>query len=668
MRSVVALLCLLLAGTASAGVGQDSYRKWMPLTDDLWTAGDADEEIHAVVLYSGHIVDDSSKKGNCRHHVYKRILLRDQAGVDEFSTIEIQLTDDEDIADLKARTVKRDGTVLELSDEDFHEKTLIEYGKDRIEARAFAFKGADPGDIVEYRYVRKMKADAPPLVHLRGYYPTEVAEVTWFFQALPELDPRSRWEYAQYLWEPVYILGNGRPYLTQEEAFPNVEKPEGLFLRLEKLPALARESYAPSFGERTTSFVGHYRFPNRDEEQDYWNRASADVGKYVNDFVKKSSGLDPWFTSVENEPRDLDADLARCFAFIDENLRCERFLPARERTLDIESSDNVNELLERKVATAYDIDRLLVAMLDRLGYEATVFWLRDRTEGPFVREWKTFGQFTLSGVAVLDGDEIRWCYPSAGRGRPDGLPWEFIGCTALLGQRSAEDETDPFPVFEVIPVPPSEGNRLDLEVSLTPDEDLVARGRLRHEWSCRNEVHWVSYLASLEEDERLDELRSLVLPEGVVWTGHDERSEIDGFTVAFSCSLEVEGIVDEAGDLLLVDLSRLRADDFDVDAEERQSDVYFHFPVHCRTMVNVQCPEGFVTDGAPPSQRKEESFARMQMQSLRAERAYRMVRDVEIPHCMYYKEAAQPMKDFLTQSYEPAKNPVVFARSPGEQQ
>ncbi|MCA9758951.1 MAG: DUF3857 domain-containing protein [Candidatus Eisenbacteria bacterium] len=651
---------------ALGGVGHESYKKWLPLPEGAWDDGSWAEEDHAVVLYAGHILDDSSTKGNGKHHVYTRILVRDATGVEAHSTVEISYPKGTDLDDLEARSVKPDGTVLELEKEDFHEKTLIEYGKDKLHAKSFAFKGVDPGDIVEYRYVFKSKMDAPPLVFLSSREPTRLAEVTWFPQILPELDARSKWEYAQYLWVPVYTVGNGRPYVTHEEAFPDPEKPEGLFLQLENLPAIARESYAPYFGERATTFVAHYRYPNRDEEADFWNRVAVSLGEEQNEFAKKSSALDAWAEEMAGKPRDLEADLNLCFQYIDAHVRCDQFLPVRERDQDLEYQRSVNDLLKQKTAVSFDIDRLLVSMLDRLGYQATVFWLRDRTEGPFVREWKSPKQLTYTGVAVKDGDAIRWCYPAAGRGTPSALPWEFLGCPAVLGRRAPEGEPDPFPTFAVIPIPEAKANQLDLTLTLRPDDDLVARGRVRHEWNCVNEVHWVTELATLDEDERVERLRSLVLPEGVKWKGHDEVCELNGMTVAFACSLEVEGIVDEAGDLRLLDLSKLRADDFDVDSEDRQSDLEFRFPMHCRTQVDVAYPPELALDTSPPSERMEESYAKAATQSMRGESQFRLVRDFEIPHCLFVKEAAQPMHDFIERSYVATKDPLVLAPRPAE--
>lgn len=660
------VLGLILALPAVGGVGHESYKKWLPLPEGAWDDGSWGDDDHAVVLYKGHILDDSSMKGNGKHYVYNRVLVRDATGVEAHATVEISYANGANLDGLAARTVKPDGTVLQLDKVDFHEKTLVEYGKAKLRSRSFAFKSVDPGDIVEYRYVLESKMDAPPLVFLSSREPTRLAEVTWFPRTLPELDPRSKWEYAQYLWVPVYTVGNGRPYITREESFPDPEKPEGLFLALENLPAIARESYAPSFGERATTFVAHYQYPNRDEEADYWNRVAANLGEEQNEFGRKSSALDPWVREMEGQARDLNADLELCFQFIDSHVRCDQFLPVRERERDVRYQSSVNDLLEQKTAVPFDIDRLLVVMLDRLGYEATVFWLRDRTESPFVREWKSADQLTYTGVAVKDGDTIRWCYPAAGRGAPSALPWEFLGCPALLGRRAPEGEPDPFPTFEVIPIPEANMNRLDLTLTLSPDDDLIARGHLRHEWNCANEVHWVTELASLDEKERVERMRSLILPEGVNWKGHDEVCEVSGMTVAFACSLEVEGIVDEAGDLRLLDLSRIRADDFDVDSEDRQSDLEFRFPAHSRTLVDVHYPPQFTLETAPPSERVEESFARASTQSMRGDSVYRLVRDFEIPHCLFIREAAQPMHDFIERTYAATRNPLVLAPRPAE--
>jgi transglutaminase-like putative cysteine protease len=111
---------------------------------------DADAE---ALLWEVWIEDRTqSSELQTRHSHYLRIKLFNERGVEAFKQVDIQHASDVFVSEIEARTIKPDGSIVELKGGDVFERTIVKGGDLKVKAKSFALPALAPGAIVEYRW------------------------------------------------------------------------------------------------------------------------------------------------------------------------------------------------------------------------------------------------------------------------------------------------------------------------------------------------------------------------------------------------------------------------------------------------------------------------------------------------------------------------------------
>lgn len=664
LLSLLGLLWILPLCTDAAGAYPREYKKWRDIDPSFWRSDSYDSLgiHHAVILFDGVIIDESNRNSEFSIvYYYRRVRVLDDRGIEEFATVEIPFHREDKFEGLKARTLKPDGSEIKVEKDEVYDKTLVSFGKRGVRAKAFAFKGVEAGDILEYITKMRRKVISPPPVRLRHRYYTHETEVLWIFRRMPALSQRQAFIHRDDFFVPAYVAPNIRQFKHELRQLPDPEHVQAIYLRVRDLPPIPEEPFMPTEEEVVPLFIGHYQLPNLDEKEPYWSRAAKHMGEGTRDYLKKDSDLAPWMDRFPDE-RNLDADLRLCFEIIHENVKCDEFLPLDERSEEWPLRRNVNHLLEHGLGTSYDVSCLLVCMLQRLGYTSTVFWIRDRSEGFFLEDWQSARQFTMCGVVVESDDGLRWCFPAFPEATPDAMPWEAIGCTALLLDLAEDDDDRPFPHTEHIPMPGPDWNQVRLDMALSVDDDLMARGRLNATLRCRNELSFISELSTMEEDDALKTLRKRALPD-VNATVHDAEFSLDDMEISYSCSLEVEGIVDQAASLLLVDWGALRLDHYELPKKYRELPIDLKYPCHYVSKVELTIPEGYAIEQAPPVAHLEGAFGEFRSETVFGTNSVKLYRDLVLKHSMFARDGAVALREFFDQVSAANADPAVLAKT-----
>ena len=96
-------------------------------------------------------VDDGGQNDLVLNH-YVRIKIFTERGRDKHSKIDIPYIEGIKIKDVAARTIKPDGSIVELAKEDIIEKTVVKVSGLKLRTKTFAFPGIEPGAIIEYKW------------------------------------------------------------------------------------------------------------------------------------------------------------------------------------------------------------------------------------------------------------------------------------------------------------------------------------------------------------------------------------------------------------------------------------------------------------------------------------------------------------------------------------
>src|ERR671919_351753 len=92
-------------------------------------------------------IDDGGENDLVLNH-YVRIKIFTERGRDQYSKIDIPYLSGIKIKDVAARTIKPDGSIVELLKDDIIEKTVVKANGLKLKTKTFAFPGVEPGAII----------------------------------------------------------------------------------------------------------------------------------------------------------------------------------------------------------------------------------------------------------------------------------------------------------------------------------------------------------------------------------------------------------------------------------------------------------------------------------------------------------------------------------------
>ncbi len=649
----VFLLCFLVASLLSVPVAeavQTIYRDWLPVDSTTWEAApQLEAAADAVILFDGWLIDQTRYE---KFYIsrYQRIHLLNEAGVEQYGQVEIEYEEDTKVTKLWARTVKPSGETIKVKGDEIHTKEVATFGRYKLRSKNFAFKNVAPGDIVEYRYViRDEEFKEPPAKQLRRGHHVVQAEYTWLF-LLP--DGLSKIDSDFFL--PHYSVLNPTKHTLD---IARVHNPPGIKLSTAHIPALPDERFRGTDQEQGITFMGHYDFPNKDRE--YWSWAAEEIGKDSHKFINKASDLAAMLEPLRSQPRELIADLDACAEQLFEHVNTDAALDAIGNK-SIPPRKHVNHLLEKGTANRYDLARTLVAMLQQLGYDATVFHARSLDEGLFLRQWESVRQLDSTGVVARSTEAgLVWAsIDDCGISRR--LPWQLHGATALFEDLGDGDSLPAFPALAPIAL----GEALENHITLSMDLDLQASGQLAGEleaiWRCDSATRRWCELVSMTEEAALDALADDARPALAGWEKSDETVEFADSTITYRCQVSARGRQEQAGNLRLLDLASLHVDDFELAAGERQSPIYLNYPAVYESTVTVSLPAGAAVEAARSAVQFAQPFAEFSFTESVDDRHIRTERRLVLKDVYFDSGRAAAFIDFARAAYAADDEPLVL--------
>src|SRR3954449_6802495 len=135
-----------------------TWSRWLPVTPEERTLQPVVEPQAGVeaLFWRVHVIDDFSG-GDLQRALYHYVRLKvfTPQGQQKATTITIpygSLLSKESISMVSGRTIKADGTVLELKSDAIHDREVVRIGRLREHVLSFAMPGVEPDTIVEYKW------------------------------------------------------------------------------------------------------------------------------------------------------------------------------------------------------------------------------------------------------------------------------------------------------------------------------------------------------------------------------------------------------------------------------------------------------------------------------------------------------------------------------------
>ena len=585
--SLVALVCLLVAPVFAVS-GSD----WKPVDPGELALKaplvekDADAEALFWEVRVADEVDGGSPRTVLTHYV--RIKIFTERGRESQSKIDIPFLNDWSIKDIAARTIKPDGSIIEIKKSDILERIIVKEGGRKIKAKSFAMSGVEPGAIIEYRW-REVRNDQLAM-YLRLYFQRDVPVQT-----------------VRYLIKPLSLPGfpfgmRVQTFRTQQTPF--VKDKNGFYATtMTNVPAFHEEPRMPPEDSVRPWMLVYYSEDRQLIGEKFWKQLGKENFERnksrlkVNDEVKQAAA------AAIGDATDPDQKIERIFEFCRskiKNVNDDASGMTTEERDKLKENKSPSDTLKRGMGTGFDIDMLFAAMAIAAGFDARVVNMADRSDVFFDKGFSDDYFIRAFDIAVRVGDTWKF-YDPASTYVPFGmLRWQEEAQEALLS-----DPKDP--VWVKTPLSPPNKSKEKRIAKLRLDEDGTLEGDVRVEYHGHMAVErkeWDDDDSPAQREETLKEsVKSRMSTAELSNISVENVTDpIKPFTYVYK--IRVPGYAQRTGKRIFLQpafFQRGLSSLFSTSA--RRHAVYFNYPWSEEDEVSIELPAGFTLENADsPSQ------------------------------------------------------------------
>ncbi|MGE5646580.1 MAG: DUF3857 domain-containing protein [Acidobacteriota bacterium] len=467
---VVFLLTLTSAFAQQAPV-PDSVA-WQPVTeqDQRASAPVIDKDAGAEALFWRVHVFDDMWSGEVRriYYNYVRLKIFNESGKQKASSIEIPVDKDVSVDALFGRTIKADGTIVELKKDAIFEREVVRSGGLRRKVVSFAMPAVEPGALVEYRWKEMRWSGHFYSTYIRMPLQREfpVRRVTYFIRPLRQDMLRAGTQ--------MNVLS-----FHCQTTPPKLESSGFSSISLDNVPAFEEEPYAPSASNLQPWALAYYFDGKRREPDEYWTNAGKNQYQSfkpmlrVSDEIRKAAAEAATGAATEEEKV---LALLRCLRARVANLWGPGVDQAARNKIVEKLSKNQTrtsaEVFKSGLGTPDEMNGLFAAMALAVGLDARPALVANWNDLAF--QPALANEYFLRNVdmAVKVGDQWR-VFDASTRRLPDGmLSWSEEGVYALISDPKK-------PQFIQTPVSAPEASQSARDARLKLAEDGSIEGDIR---------------------------------------------------------------------------------------------------------------------------------------------------------------------------------------------
>ena len=412
-----------------------------------------------ILFWRVHVVDEILSNVDLQRVFYHYVRLKvfDEKGQEKASTIDLTYGDHGAILDVSGRTVKADGTVLDLDKKSVYKRDLVRAGGRKQKAVSFAMPGVEPGAIIEYRW--RETVDDNRIMYVRLHFQREfpVEKVTYFFKPLPR-------EYTTgYDMHLIPVNCKVSPLKIENDGYTSTT--------VENVPALRDEPFAPSEANLSAWALLLYQMGSRNNPDKYW----SDIGKRgyqeLKDSLKSNDEMKTAAAQATSGAKNDEAKVTALIALVRRQVRdvFDRGVTDAERERFFKDapkgrSRTAVETFKRGLGTANEMNVVFAALAQQVGLEARPAWVANRNEVYFSPKG-TVDEYFLGSIdmAVKLGDSWKIYDVSTKLLPPGMISWREEGMYALIGDPKSPSfiQTPPAP-----PEASAESRTAQLKLSL----------------------------------------------------------------------------------------------------------------------------------------------------------------------------------------------------------
>ncbi|HEU4794935.1 MAG TPA: DUF3857 and transglutaminase domain-containing protein, partial [Pyrinomonadaceae bacterium] len=486
------------------------------------------------------------------------------------------------IQDIAARTIKPDGSIVELKKADIFERTIAKASGLKIKARSFAMPSVEPGCIIEYRWREvRVRSNAN---YLRLQFQRDI--------------PVRR---VQYLIKPFNYEGANFASITMHgTSSPWVKEKNGFYsTTMNNMPAMLEESRMPPENQVKTWMLVYYSTgDNKPDPNKYWMEVGKNYYERTKSLIKPNDEVKQMAASLIADAKTDDEKLARLFEFVRTKIKNtdddSSGLTSEERA-KLKENKNPGDTLKRGMGSIIDIDCLFASLAIAAGFDARIVLAPDRGDLFFDKALPNSYFIDPRNIAVNVGGTWKFYNPG----------YNYIPLGMLLWQEEGEQAliTDPKqPVWVETPMSSHEKSKVQRRAKLKLSEDGTLEGEIRIEYTGHFAIERKEQLDEESETERETALKEEVkekMSAAEVTNIKIENVRDHEKPLIYSFNIRVPGYAQRTGKRLFLQpaffqfgLKPLFA------SANRKHPVYFHFPWSEDDQVDIAMPAGYALDNA----------------------------------------------------------------------
>ncbi|MCA1615542.1 MAG: DUF3857 domain-containing protein [Acidobacteria bacterium] len=588
--SLCLLVALALAPAAFAGDGD-----WKPI-DPAHLAmkapaveKDADAEAIFWEVRVADEVEGGSPRTVLKHYV--RIKIFTERGRESQSKIDIPFGNvfgrEFKINDIAGRTIKPDGTIVELKKEDIFERTTQKASGLKLKVKTFAMPSVEPGSIIEYRW-REVRGDT-----ISFYDRLE------FSRDIPV-------QLVKYLVRPISL--RGFPYGMRAQVFHGQntpfqkEKDNFYSTTMTNVPAFREEPNMPPEYQVRPWMLVYYAQDHKLDPGKFWKEYGKKIYNDYKSLMKVTDEVRKAAAEAVGDAAEPEEKLRRVFEFCRvkiRNVNDDASALTPEERQKWKDNKSPADTLKRGMGTGFDIDLLFASMANAAGFDARLARLADRSDVFFDPAFPDDYFINSYDIAVKVGDQWRF-YDPASTYVPFGmLRWQEEGTDALVS-----DPQEGFFVRTPLSGPEKSAERRTAKLKL--GEDGTLEGEVRIEYHGHLDHARKEYNDDDSPQQREETLKAMV--KARMSTADLAEIKVENVSdpakpFAYSYKVRVPGYAQRTGKRLFLQPAFFQRGAAPVfQTSERRNNVYFHYPWSEEDVVEIELPEGFALDNAdaPP--------------------------------------------------------------------
>jgi hypothetical protein len=508
---------------------------------------------------------------------YLRIKIFTERGKERLSKVDIVSAGKRKINEIAARTIKPDGTVLEVGRDSIFDRNIARADGLSVKAKSFAMPGVEPGAIIEYRWRETREDEIANYVRLPFQREIPVQNVIYHIKPLSH---------------PFFPFGMRSVSFHIPSTSFTKESNGYLRTTLANVPALREEPYMPPLDQVRAWMLIYYSKDTKLNPDKYWPEFGKATYREWKPLIK-----------VDNQIRSTAAELVGKASSDDDKLRllylyCRNSIKnthdrgaglSAEDRADLKKNRAPSDTLAQRAGSPSDIKLLFASLATAAGFDARVANLADRSD-MFDRNFPDPYFLNSFNIAVHANGQWRFFDPGQTYAPYGMLRWQEEGQDALVSDPKE-------PVFVRTPLAGPEKSRIERKGTFTLDTDGNLDGDVTMAYTGHEAQTRRSQAAGETEEQFLGTLRRAVkgrISTAVISKAKLENAKDPDQPLVHTFHVRVPGYAQRTGKRIFVPIAFFeKGNKPRFESSTRTLPVVFHHPWSEEDNVVIQIPEGF---------------------------------------------------------------------------